>query len=238
MKDENRDQQPLDGVVNLNKPEGITSAAAVNRVKRLLPRGTKIGHAGTLDPFASGILLLLVGKSTKLCERLMSMPKQYEGSVKFGANTATDDLESPEIPVINAPHPTLEQIDAASRKFIGNISQVPPAFSALKISGQPAYKLARRGITPQLEPRTVRIDSIEIIDWRWPRLKIRIICGRGTYIRAIARDLGQALGAGGYLTQLCRTSIGPFDLSQAVTLEDLERDAVAKHLHAAIPAAG
>src|SRR5437879_1650381 len=161
----------------------MSSARAVDKVKRLLPRGTKIGHAGTLDPFATGVLLLLVGKATKLCERLMDEPKQYEATVKFGATTVTDDPESPEQPHAVAAIPTVEQIDATLPRFVGDIRQRPPAFSAMKVAGRRAYDLARKGHDVALEPRAVRVYAIERLEYEWPLLRLRIDCGRGTYIR-------------------------------------------------------
>ena len=220
----------MDGVINLDKPAGMSSAAAVSRVKRLLPRGTKIGHAGTLDPFATGVLLLLIGKATKRCESLMGQPKRYETTAKLGATTATDDRDSPEIPATVQHLPSREEIEAAAATMVGTIQQRPPVYSALKIAGRPAYELARSGKPVNLEPRTVRIDSIEILSWQWPLLRLRIDCGRGTYIRAIARDLGEALQCGAYLTELRRTRIGPFDIAQAVTLEQLNQDGIAPYL--------
>src|SRR5690242_6769381 len=148
----------LEGILNVDKPAGVSSARVVNGVKRLLPRGTKIGHAGTLDPFATGVLLLLVGKATKLCERLMDEPKQYEATVKLGATTATDDLESDEIPWPGGATPaTIEAVRSAIAPLVGEVVQRPPAFSALKVGGQRAYDLAREGKTVDLQPRTVRV---------------------------------------------------------------------------------
>ena len=220
----------MNGIIVLDKPASISSAGAVNRVKRLLERGVKIGHAGTLDPFATGVLLLLIGKATKSSQMLMNQPKRYEATIKLGATTATDDPDSAEIPVPGASRPSREKIEAAAAKFVGTISQRPPAFSALKISGRPAYKLARRGQPVDLKARDIRIDAIRIISWQWPLLKVRIDCGRGTYVRAIARDLGEALKTGGYLTELRRTRIGSFDIDQAVTLERLEKEGIEPHL--------
>ena len=225
----------MDGLILLDNSARITSAGAVNRVKRLLDRGTKIGHAGTLDPFATGVLLLLIGKATKSSERLMDQPKRYEAAIKLGASTATDDPESPEIPWPHATQPSFEEIKSAAARFTGIISQRPPPFSALKISGRPAYKLARSGQPVDLQPRDVRIDGLEIMSWQWPLLKLRIDCGRGTYVRAIARDLGEMLKTGGYLTELCRTRIGDFDIANAVTLERLDQDGVLPHLRAISP---
>jgi tRNA pseudouridine55 synthase len=223
----------MDGVINLDKPAGMSSAGAVGRVKRLLPRGTRIGHAGTLDPFATGVLLLLVGKATKASGKLMDQPKTYEATVRLGATTATDDPESPEIPGGAAAAPDLEQIRAALAMFIGTVPQVPPRFSAMKIGGRRAYALARRDQPVELRPRDVRIDAIDLLAWDWPLLKLRIECGRGTYIRALARDLGERLGVGGYLTQLRRTRIGRFGVERSVGLDQLIARGVAQFLEAA-----
>src|SRR5580698_6245460 len=197
----------MNGVLNLDKPAGISSAAAVNRVKRLLPRGTKIGHAGTLDPFATGVLLLLIGKATKLCESLMDRPKQYETTVMLGATTATDDCDSPAVVTAGTREVSLEAIEDLLPRFVGAISQRPPDFSAMKIGGRRAYDLARQGKAVQLSERKVRVDSLELLEYAWPLLRLRIDCGRGTYIRSVARDIGAELGVGGYLTQLRRTRV-------------------------------
>jgi tRNA pseudouridine55 synthase len=220
----------MDGLIVLDKPAGITSAGALNRVKHLLDRSTRIGHAGTLDPFATGVLLLLLGKATKSSEMLMNQPKSYDATIKLGASTSTDDLESPEIPWPGAAEPSLDEIKSAAAHFSGIISQIPPAFSALKLAGQPAYKLARRGTPVDLKPRDVRIDRFEVISWHWPLLKIRVDCGRGTYIRAIARDIGKMVNTGGFLTELRRTRIGALDISVAVPLDRLLAEGVAPHL--------
>ena len=198
----------MNGLFVLDKPAGITSAAAVNRIKRLLPRGAKIGHAGTLDPFATGVLLLLIGKATKVSEMLMDQPKGYEATIKLGGTTPTDDPESAEIRTPDVKEPSRNEIEAAISKLVGQVSQKPPTFSALKLSGRPAYELARRGKPVDLKPRTVRIDRIDLLACQWPYLNVRVECGRGTYIRAIARDLGEILKTGGYLTTLRRTRIG------------------------------
>lgn len=223
--------ESVSGIINLDKPAGITSARAVDAVKRLLPRKTKIGHAGTLDPFATGVLLLLVGKGTKLCERLMGQPKEYIAMVRLGATTATDDPESPEeIPPDSRPC-TREQVDALLPEYVGQIMQTPPVFSAMKVAGRRAYDLARRGAEVQLEPRPVQVYELEVLSFEWPLLTLRVRCGRGTYIRSLARDMGRQLSGGGYLTQLRRTRIGDFDVGQAVSLEKLKAEGVAAHLH-------
>ena len=230
------------GVINLDKPGGMSSARAVDAAKRLLPRRTKIGHAGTLDPFATGVLLLLVAKATKLCETLMDKPKEYETTMKLGATTPTLDPDSPEEPLrrgaqlgeesgnVGAIVVSREQIEALLPRFVGAIQQRPPAFSAMKLGGKRAYDLARAGEAVELEPRTVQVYGIDLLDYTWPLVKLRIRCGRGTYIRSIARDVGAALGVGGYLTQLRRTRVGDFGIDSAVPLERLTHDGAAVHL--------
>ena len=220
----------MNGILNLDKPRGLSSAHAVARVKRLLPRKTKIGHAGTLDPFATGVLLLLVGKSTRLCESLMDQPKQYEATVRLGATTETDDPESPERPTSGiAPLPR-EAVEAALKPLVGRIMQRPPVYSALKRGGVAMYELARRGEAPELQPRPVTVYGIALLEYAWPTARLRIDCGRGTYIRAIARDLGEALKVGGYLTELRRTRVGDFRAESASPLEDLTAENVESRL--------
>ena len=221
----------MDGIINLDKPAGLSSARVVDQVTRLLPRGTKIGHAGTLDPFATGVLLLLVGRGTKLCERMMDAPKQYEATVKLGGTTPTDDPESPETPTPGAAPVGRDAVDGAVRRFVGAILQKPPTFSALKISGRRAYDLARGGQTVELQPRPVQVYGIEVLQYEWPVLRLRIDCGRGTYVRSLARDIGEALGVGGHLTALRRTKVGRFDAASAATPEDVRAKGVAAVLH-------
>jgi tRNA pseudouridine55 synthase len=223
---------PLQGVLNVDKPAGLSSARVVAQVKRLLPRGTKIGHAGALDPFATGVLLLLVGKATKLCERLMSEPKQYVATVKLGATTETLDPESPEVETPGTTPVSRETVERILPRFVGEIEQMPPAYSALKIGGRPAYEMARKGEAVELKVRRVNVYGIELLRFEWPLVELRIDCGRGTYVRSIARDVGEAIGVGGYLTALRRTSVGEFTSDAAVTVETLQRDGVGSHLRA------
>jgi tRNA pseudouridine55 synthase len=220
----------LQGVLNIDKPAGVSSAYVVNGVKRLLPRGTKIGHAGTLDPFATGVLLLLVGKATKLCERLMDEPKQYEATVKLGATTPTDDPESEEILYPGAAPVSEDAVRAALAPLIGEIVQRPPAFSALKVGGRRAYDLARGGKDVVLQPRKVRVYGMDLLEYAWPLVRLRVDCGRGTYVRAIARDLGEALRTGGHLVQLRRTRVGPFGEEDAVRPDQLTAETVGDRL--------
>jgi tRNA pseudouridine55 synthase len=220
----------MDGIINLNKPPGISSAAAVAKVKRLLPRGVKIGHAGTLDPFATGVLLLLIGKATKLCEKLMDERKQYEATVKFGATTATLDPESEEVVDAHAKAVERKKVEAVLRKFVGDIQQRPPVYSALKIAGKAAYARARAGQEVELEARPVEIYRMELVKYEWPMLQLRVDCGRGTYIRSIARDIGEEMGTKGYLTELKRTAVGEFKVEKAVSIDRLQSEGVAAFL--------
>ena len=218
------------GVIILDKPRGLSSARAVGRVKYLLGRTSKVGHAGTLDPFATGVLLLLVGRATKCCEALMNQVKEYETTIRLDAFTATDDPTHPPQPVTGAADPGVAAIDAALLAMTGRIEQKPPSFSALRIGGRRAYELARTGAAVELAPRMVRIDRIERIGYHWPNLEVRITCGRGTYIRSIARELGERLGIGGHLTELRRTRIGRYAIENAVTIEQLTADGPLAHL--------
>jgi tRNA pseudouridine55 synthase len=228
-------QTPMHGLLNLDKPPGPSSAAVLNRLKRLLPPKTKIGHAGTLDPFATGVLVVLIGKATRLCESMRDQPKCYAATIKLGATTPTDDPESQEVLTEGATPPTDSAVAAAVQQFTGPIQQRPPAFSAMKINGRRAYDLARAGRPVDLPARPVRVDSIQITAYHWPLLNLTIHCGRGAYIRSLARDIGQSLSVGGYLTQLRRLSVGQFKAEAAVTLERLLAEGVGPHLIEAVP---
>jgi tRNA pseudouridine55 synthase len=216
----------ISGVIVIDKPAGLTSARVVDRVKRLLPRGTKVGHAGTLDPFATGVLVLLVDRATKLCEAMMDQPKAYDATLKLGATTATDDPESPEQAAPDVRPPDLAAIEAALALFRGMIMQRPPAYSAIKVEGRRAYDLARRGQEVAIEARPVNVYRIDLVTYEFPLLELTIECGRGTYIRSIARDLGERLGTGAYLTQLRRTRVGRYTTEGAVALDTLRRETI------------
>jgi tRNA pseudouridine55 synthase len=219
----------MDGLLIVDKPEGITSARAVGVVKRALAEPTKVGHAGTLDPFASGVLLVMIGKATRWCERLMDKPKQYICTIKLGYNTATDDPESPEQPV-DVREITEDAVRKALCPFVGQSLQRPPAFSALKIGGRRSYQLARSGQPTPLEPRIITIYSMELKGYSWPFLELSVTCGRGTYIRALARDIGFTLGTGAYCTKLRRLSIGDFSVDSAIPLEGITDSQIAERL--------
>jgi len=216
---------PVSGIVNLYKPPTRSSAQYVYRLRRVVGL-RKVGHAGTLDPFADGVLLACLGRGTKLVERLMSLPKRYRTTIRLGVTNDTYDTEQPFVPVSEAVPLDRASVEAAVASLVGEIQQVPPAYSAVKIGGVPSYKLARQGRSAERQARPVRIDGIDILDYAWPRLELDIRCGRGTYIRAIARDLGRMLGCGGVCEALTRTAIGPFSLEQSVNLDTAEPDVV------------
>ncbi len=218
-------QHPAAGVVNLYKPTGRSSAQYVYRLRPIFGI-RKVGHAGTLDPFADGVLLGCVGRGTKLVEALMQLPKEYQTTLRLGVTNATFDPEQPFEPVeIDAP-PTAEAVSAAVANLVGEIDQVPPVFSAVKIDGVSSYKLAARGQAREKPARRVHIHRITILDYQWPHLRLDIRCGRGTYIRAIARDLGKALECGACCETLTRTAVGPFRSADAINLDTTSPETV------------
>ena len=194
----------------------------VRRV-RCAAGGAKTGHAGTLDPLATGVVVCCLGKATKSVPRLMDLTKVYEATVDLSAFTGTDDLEGTRIEVAGAAPPDGATLAEALQSFVGLIEQRPPAHSAVHVDGQRAYRRARRGEAFELPSRKVRVDSIELLEYRWPLASMRVICGKGTYIRSIARDLGQRLSVGGHLAALRRTAVGSYGLAQAVDESRLER---------------
>jgi tRNA pseudouridine55 synthase len=207
------------GFLIVDKPLRLTSREAVDRAARWFPRGTRLGHTGTLDPLASGVLVVAVGAATRLTEYVQRMPKTYRAVFALGARSDTADGEGTIAPTPGASPPPLATVEEAIQAFIGDIDQVPPIFSAAKVGGRRAYVLARRGRDVELEPRRVRIDAIAIRRYDYPVLDVEIRCGKGTYIRSLARDLGERLGCGGYVQELRRTCIGPFDVHNAVPLD-------------------
>lgn len=211
------------GLLVVDKPEGMGSASVVYRVRKATDRA-KVGHAGTLDPLATGVVICCLGRAaTRLVDQLMGLTKIYEAAVDLSAFTTTDDREGPREEIAVASPPASGDIQAALQSFIGNVSQTPPAYSAIHVDGQRAYKLARAGQDVAIKPRIVRIDSIELLSYEWPIAHLRITCGKGTYIRSIARDLGNALHTGGHLASLRRTAVGPYTVENAVTIERLDQ---------------
>lgn len=214
------------GILLIDKPLRMTSMDVCAIVRARLRRGgapkrIKVGHGGTLDPLATGLLVVLVGKATPLCNRIMEGVKTYETEVDLSAFTTTDDMEGERTEVAPARQPTEADIHAALARFTGVIMQTPPAYSAISIQGRRAYDIARSGGTPQLAPRPVNIHALSLVSYAWPLLTLSITCGKGTYIRSLARDIGVTLGTGGTLRALRRTRSGRFDVRDARGVKDL-----------------
>jgi len=212
----------VQGFINLNKPAAWTSHDCVAKVRRLL-RLKRVGHGGTLDPAATGVLPIALGKATRLLQ-YMQQDKAYKATVRLGVRTTTDDLEGEVIATQSAAGLTLELVKGFLKQFEGTIQQVPPMYSAIHIKGKRLYDLARAGEVVEVPERTVEVETIEVLDWRggeFPEIDLAIACGPGTYIRSIARDLGDALETGGVLAALTRTRSSGFDLADSLTLEEL-----------------
>lgn len=215
-------------IVCINKPYRMSSFGALARVRYLISqrlgvKRVKTGHAGTLDPLATGVLILCTGRATKRIEELQAHTKEYTATLQLGATTPSYDMEHPVDATYPTEHITRELIEATLPKFIGEIQQVPPAYSACKVNGDRAYKLMRKGRDVELKPKTLRIDEIELL-WFDPekmQMSIRVVCGKGTYIRALARDIGEALNSGAYLTALCRTRVGDIRIEDCIKLDDV-----------------
>ncbi len=206
----------------IDKPEGDTSFDVVECV-RDHTGVKKVGHAGTLDPMATGLLIVLVARpATRLQEAFMALPKAYQGTMRLGERTPSHDAETDVVETMDPSHLTHEEIAAARDEFTGEIQQVPPMYSAVKVDGEPLYKKARRGETVDRPPRQVRVDSFELLDWSPPDLSFAVDCSKGTYVRSLARDLGDALDVGAHLTALRRMKIGPYSVEGAWTRSDLE----------------
>jgi len=225
----------MNGFLVIDKPGGMTSRDVVNRVQKWFPRKTKIGHTGTLDPLATGVLVICIGAATRLADYVQRMSKSYTSRFRLGATSTTDDAdgEITKSPIANIP--TREQIENELESFLGTIEQVPPTFSALKVEGQRAHDLARRGNEVKLEARSVRIDAIRMQAYEWPYLDLEVECGKGTYIRSVARDLGAKLGCGGLVQTLRRTQIGPFRAEQGTNVDTHPNDVKLLPLTAALP---
>ena len=218
-----------DGVLNLYKPTWQSSARYVYRLRPILGI-RKIGHAGTLDPFADGVVLACVGRATRLFDRLTGLPKQYRTTLRLGVTNETFDTERPFEAVPGAQPPPRDLVEQAVAGFVGEIGQAPPAFSAVRIRGMSSYHYARRGQAIQHDARPVHIYRMEILAYDWPALRLDIGCGRGTYIRAIARDLGAKLGCGACCETLTRLAVGPFHIDQAINLDTTPPSEVAARL--------
>ena len=208
------------GFLNVDKPPGITSRDVVNRVQKLV-KPHKVGHAGTLDPLATGVLVVAIGPATRLIEHVQQMPKTYLGAFLLGRTSDTEDVDGNVTELHSPPIPTLSDVLAIVPQFIGSIQQRPPAYSALKVAGQRAYDLVRRGETVNLTPRTIEVIQIEVVRYDYPALQLRVQCGSGTYVRSLGRDLAEALGNGAVMSALQREAIGPFVVQDALSYESL-----------------
>ncbi len=208
------------GILNLRKPKGPTSRDCVNSIQRLL-RPEKVGHAGTLDPLASGVLLVLVGQAVRLTDAVHTLSKQYVGTFQLGVTSESTDCETPLIPVETAPPLSLNDIVQQLPGFIGKIDQSPPKYSAVWIGGQRAHELAREGKEFDMPSRQVLIESLEVTSFAYPFFELKMTCGTGTYVRSLGRDIARKLGSDAVMTKLVRTAIGPFELESSCDLESL-----------------
>ena len=225
----------FEGVLLVDKLQGITSHDVVDRLRRKLQM-KRIGHAGTLDPMATGLLIMLVGKATKVSQFLISLDKSYEGTILFGIETDSHDADGEVVNETPLPEPLDEQLLLNSMKeFLGDQYQTPPMFSAKKVAGVPLYKLARKGKTVEREPRFIRISSLKLLAWDPPEAKFSMSCSKGTYVRTLAHDLGKKIGCGAHLNNLRRTQIDRFSVTEASTLEAIEQTSLADFSRLLIP---
>src|SRR6267142_1862936 len=216
----------LDGAILIDKPAGPTSHDVVDAIRRHFGI-KKVGHCGTLDPNATGLLIIVLGRGTKLSEKLMSDDKVYEGTIKFGETTNSYDTDGELVASLPVPPMTLDELNEATATFIGDQMQMPPMVSAIKKDGVPLYKLARKGIEVEREPRLIHIYNFRFTEYREPLGVFRVACTKGTYVRSLAHDLGQKLGCGAHLAELRRSAAGKFDVADATKLDDVLKLTVA-----------
>ncbi len=217
------------GLLNVHKPPGITSRDAVNRVQRLV-RPIKVGHAGTLDPLASGVLILCLGPATRLIEYVQRMQKTYRGTFLLGRESTTEDVEGEITQLESVPQPTASDVESTLPQFIGTIQQIPPAYSALKVGGRRAYELAREGHDVQLAPRPIEVFSLRLAEFDYPEMVLDIECGSGTYVRSLGRDIARRLETAAIMSALERTAIGCFEMATAMRIDNLTIDQIERHL--------
>ena len=215
-------QKELDGVLLVDKPRDHTSHDVIARLRGKL-RMRKIGHAGTLDPMATGLLVVLVGRATRVSQYIISLDKEYEGTIELGKTTDSQDADGQTMETRPVPALTEAEVRAAMQGFLGDQYQTPPMFSAIKIDGVPLYKRARRGEDVEREPRFIRVMSWDLLRFESPRIDFRLRCTKGTYVRTLANDLGNKLGCGAHLCALRRTATDKLNVSQALTMEEIER---------------
>lgn len=213
----------IDGILLINKEKGITSYDVIRKLKKILPKNQKIGHSGTLDPFATGLLVILLGKSTKLMEKILSFEKEYLVTAEFGFSTDTQDITGKKINTSSVEEKISQEtlLSALEKNFLGDISQTPPIYSAKKVKGKKAYEYARENIIVELKPKDVTIQKFCIIEYSWPIVQFDVICSSGTYIRTLVNDLGEKVGSFATAIDLKRIKVGEFDLSDAIKSEDI-----------------
>ncbi len=212
----------LDTIIVINKPLGPTSNDVLTQIKKVLGLKKGVGHAGTLDPLASGVLVVGIGKGTKRLQDIVKKEKEYLATIRLGMNSTTDDAEGEKEKIAVKNIPSFKEISQALTFFLGKIQQIPPRYSAIKIKGKKAYQIARAGKKIDLKPRPVEIKSIEILKYQWPYLEIKVVTGPGVYIRSLARDIGKELKTGGYIAELTRTRVGDFHIKDAVEVKDVK----------------
>lgn len=216
-------------ILSIDKPYAMSSFGALAHIRYLLTKKmrykVKVGHAGTLDPLATGVLILCTGKKTKEIETLQAHTKEYVATLQLGASTASHDMEHPVDEVFSTEQITRERIEQVLTSFVGDVQQVPPVYSAVCVNGKRAYQLSRKGKDFEIKAKTVHIEEIELLhfDEEMMQMSLRVVCGKGTYIRSLARDIGEALDSAAYLTSLCRTRVGDISLQQCITLEQFPK---------------
>ncbi len=213
----------MNGFMVVDKPSGITSHDVVNFMRRKFQM-RRVGHAGTLDPLATGVLVILFGKDTKLFDKFADFDKAYEATLKLGMTTDTADIEGKVLKELPFAEITQEHVEEVFKQFIGDTEQVPPMVSALKVGGKKLYQFARQGIVVAREPRKIKIHALRLMDFSSPQVKFYLECSKGTYVRQLAEDVGKVLGCGGCITQIRRTKVGPFLIDQAVNLEKVHEN--------------
>lgn len=212
-----------EGIVVINKPNGITSHDVVARVRRKFGM-RRVGHAGTLDPLATGVLVVLLGKSTKLFNKFVSFDKAYRATLILGTSTYSADVQGHILKQLPFHHITQEDVERAFKKFVGEVEQVPPMVSAIKVNGKKLYDLARKGIEIDRQPRKIRIDCLKLLDFCLPEVSFYLECSKGTYVRQLAEDIGKVLGCGACISQIERVKVGSYSIDQAVNIEELNEN--------------
>ncbi len=235
VKNPNPRSNAFFGILNINKPAGRTSRRVLNELQRRLQQ-KKLGHAGTLDPLATGVLVVCLGPATRLIPYIQKQRKYYRATFQLGCVSDTEDVEGRVVEIADAAKPARDQLMATLPAFTGSIQQQPPAYSALKVGGRRAYRLARGGETPELAPRTIEIHRLQLVRYEYPHLTLDIHCGSGTYVRSLGRDIAASLGTGAVMSALERRAVGAFTIETALAPEQVSPDTLPQHLQSAVTA--